>query len=75
MTMATEYNLHLTKDGDRWDLLAWDHYGDAALFEDIMRENVGVVPANTPCLPGGLTLRIPIKTISNINPDFQPWLI
>ncbi|MEI4920417.1 tail protein X, partial [Klebsiella pneumoniae] len=26
-----DYLEHLTRDGDRWDLLAWHYYGDAAL--------------------------------------------
>ena len=58
-----EYLEHLTVAGDRWDLLAWDYYGDASKDTLIIEENRDLyvtsllsIPA---LLPTGLTLRYP----------------
>lgn len=63
---------YVTRDGDRWDLIAWDHYGDATAIEPIIAANpqVPIIPV----LPGGLLLEIPVladpaPTIT----DLPPW--
>ena len=32
---------HITKDGERWDLLAWRYYGSATDYERIIAANLG----------------------------------
>lgn len=49
---------YVTRDGDRWDLIADRMYGDPWAFERIIRANPKV-PIR-PSMPGGITLRIPV---------------
>jgi len=65
---------HITRDGDRWDLLAWEFYGDALAYEGIIRANPSV--PIYPILPAGLTLRIPIledAPTSLALEELPPW--
>lgn len=48
---------HTTREGDRWDLLAWEFYGDAGAFEPIVAANP-TVPLY-PVFPAGVRLVIP----------------
>ena len=69
----TEYFEYITKDGDRWDLIAYVFYGDATKYEPIISANPDV--AITPILPSGIMLRIPDiqdeETVSS--EDLPPW--
>lgn len=71
----TEYIEHITREGDRWDLLAWEYYGDALGYERIIAANPHV--AIVPVLAAGIRLLIPVveeadDTVgSGGNP---PWL-
>jgi phage tail protein X len=49
---------YITRDGDRWDLIAWDHYGDATAYEPIVAANPQVPISAT--LAGGILLEIPV---------------
>lgn len=65
---------HLTTDGDRWDLLAYDYYGDPYAYEPIIRAN----PAHsfTTVLEGGRLLRIPVVEAAIADVDdalLPPW--
>ncbi len=53
----TEYIEHITKEGDRWDLIANEYYGDPTKYEPIIKANnrIPIIPV----LPAGLTLLIP----------------
>ncbi len=69
-----EYYEYITKEGDRWDLVAYEFYGDATRYEPIVRANffdVGIKPI----LPGGLKLRIPVLELKNHIPpeELPPW--
>lgn len=68
---AQEYVEYTTVDGDRWDLIAWAHYRDAWLFEPIIAANRHV-PIR-PVLPGGITLRIPVRQPVVAAADMPPW--
>jgi hypothetical protein len=37
--MSTRYLEHLARLGDRWDLLAYQYYGDALAYEQIVAFN------------------------------------
>ena len=70
--MITEVIEHITADGDRWDLLAWRHYGDATLYEGIIAANPAVMI--TPILPSGIRLSIPvIEESETLSEDLPPW--
>lgn len=63
-----------TKDGDRWDLIAWNFYGDASKFGPIIQANPDVVIDTV--LDGGITLYIPIlpdDEIQQSNDTLPPW--
>ena len=68
-----DYLEHVTTDGDRWDLLAHDYYGNAHEYERIIAANPAV--AIIPILPGGITLRIPVIELTDAiaNEDLPPW--
>lgn len=65
------YLLYTTKDGDRWDLIAWDQYGDPMLYNVIVYANPGVSPV--PVLTGGIQLRIPILDLQTEHSAWEPW--
>jgi nucleoid-associated protein YgaU len=73
-----EHLEHLTVAGDRWDLLAWDYYGDASKDTLIIEENRDLyvtsllsIPA---LLPTGLVLRIPVIEQSALDDSqLPPW--
>ena len=70
--MTTPYLPYTTQDGDRWDLISWDMYGTPFLFELIIKANP-YVPI-TPTLPGGITLRIPLREPETVQPtSLPPW--
>jgi phage tail protein X len=39
---APQFIQHLTYAGDRWDLLAWQYYGDPTNYSIIVMANPGV---------------------------------
>jgi phage tail protein X len=69
----SEFVAYVTRDGDRWDGIAFQHYGDATAYEPIVRANPQV-PIR-PVLEGGLTLRIPVRldATSLEDPGLPPW--
>jgi len=70
--MTGEFYEYITKDGDRWDLIAYDYYGDATLYEPIITANPDV--PITPILPSGLKLQIPVRDDTDeITFTLPPW--
>jgi len=49
---------HVTRDGDRWDLLAADYYGSAFALGLLLEANPA--HATLPTLPAGLRLAVPV---------------
>ena len=71
---VTEYLLRRTMDGDRWDLLAQEYYGNAFAIEPLLEANP--VNASLTILPAGLTLKIPLLRTQDIKPEPEgdvPW--
>ena len=68
----TEYYSYITKDNDRWDLIAYKFYKNASKYEIIIKANPDV--PITPILPAGINLKIPVidesETIEFVLP---PW--
>ena len=66
-----EYYEYITKEGDRWDLIAYQFYGDATMYEPIIVANPEV--PIIPILPSGIKLRIPIIEIKETIEELPPW--
>lgn len=69
---------HVTVEGDRWDLLSYRYYGDAAKQSIILEANRGLYlnALVTPplILPYGITLRIPVIEAEPSNEtSLPPW--
>ena len=68
-----EYIEYLTKDGDRWDLIAYEMYGNAYDYLRILEANPEY--KDFVVLPAGIKLKIPIieetQTMQEVNP---PWI-
>lgn len=66
------YLEHITRKGERWDLLAYHYYGDALAYEQIIVANPLV--AIRSALPSGIALRIPVLESVTSQKDLPPWL-
>ena len=63
---------HITSAGERWDLLAWQYYGDPSLYSPIIMANpaIRIEPAFEP----GLLIAIPVmQKPSATTSDLPPW--
>ena len=66
------YLTHLTKDGDRWDLIAWHYYRDISQVPRLLDANSHVPITET--LTGGIRLSIPvIEVASETLEELPPW--
>ncbi|MDK9716746.1 MAG: tail protein X [Trichlorobacter sp.] len=73
MSQIIEVIEHITVDGDRWDNLAWQYYGDANAYEQIIAANPEVMII--PILPGGIKLLIPVieEDETESTTELPPW--
>ena len=72
MLQFDEYYEHITSDGDRWDLIAFEYYGDPALYEPIISANPDI--AIKPVLKSGLKIKVPVIDVEEKAPeDLPPW--
>lgn len=73
MSGKTEVIEHITREGDRWDLLADEYYGDATAYEEIVAANASV--PITPILESGIVLLIPVLAEPEAEPPggLPPW--
>jgi len=62
---------YITKDGDRWDTIAYQVYGDPYLYEALLKENPQY--AHLTILPAGLRLKVPILYIDETTEVSPPW--
>lgn len=71
--MAENFVEYITRDGDRWDLIAHAHYGNALDFERIVKANPHVTYSTR--LTGGLRLRVPVidEASGLVDADLPPW--
>lgn len=68
------YYEYITRPGDRWDLIAWEFYGDPHAYEPIVMANPDVLI--TPTLPAGIKIKVPVReeVSSMIRPEgLPPW--
>lgn len=65
---------YVTKQGDRWDTIAFKAYGDATLINGLIEANVSIVIS--PILAPGTRVIVPILEQGDIQIDSEllpPW--
>lgn len=68
----SELYSYITKQNDRWDLIAYKFYNNPFLYEDIIKANPNVEVE--PILKEGISLKIPVKESTNtISFELPPW--
>lgn len=66
------YIIHITKQGERWDTLAFKYYGDATRFLPIIEANKALPVSES--FPGGLRVFIPVlETKATLTDRLPPW--
>lgn len=78
MSASNGHFEHLTIDGDRWDLLAYRYYGDAAKQSVLLEANRSLFldPVSVPpmILTSGIKLIVPVIEDDEIDDsDLPPW--
>jgi phage tail protein X len=72
MNTQSDFIVHITTEGERWDLLAYRYYGDATLYSPIIRADPGVVIE--PVFESGIEIDVPILPASAVvSVDLPPW--
>ncbi len=67
-----KFIVHVTRAGERWDLLAWQYYGDPSEYSPIIFANQ-TIPIE-PVFDAGLVIAVPILQKSAIvSADLPPW--
>lgn len=70
--MADSFVEYVTKEGDRWDLIAWRMYGDPYAYEPIIAANPDI-PIR-PVLEAGLRVLVPVRDQAKVaEADLPPW--
>ncbi|MGH1577701.1 tail protein X [Planktotalea sp.] len=76
--MSKEFFEHITTSGDRWDLIAFDYYGDATLIKPIMMANPDLL--SDPQSPAplvfdkGVSIRVPVLPVEAVvASQLPPW--
>ncbi|MDD3236804.1 MAG: tail protein X [Candidatus Gastranaerophilales bacterium] len=68
----SHYKEHITKQGDRWDTIAYKYYGDCFKYAPLVMANPTV--AISPIIPTGIKLIVPVLSdIDATNEDLPPW--
>ena len=74
MTSCSESIVHVTTAGERWDLLAWQYYGDPTDYLPIIMANP-TVPIE-PVFDAGLSIAIPLQQKSDVAiASLPPWKV
>ncbi len=64
---------HITRDGERWDQIAQQYYGDPLRYAPLIAANPGL--AIEPILPSGVRLIVPLLEPSTTNTEnLPPWM-
>jgi phage tail protein X len=72
MTQSSQFILHVTTVGERWDLLAWRYYGDPSDYSPIIMANPDV--AIEAVFDGGISIAVPIlQKNSVVLVNLPPW--
>jgi len=72
MTPSGQFILHITSNGERWDSLAWQYYGNPAGYSPIVMANPNV-PIE-PVFDAGVSILVPIlQESATISTNLPPW--
>lgn len=64
--------LYVTRDADRWDLIAWRYYRDVTRIGMLIAANPHAPVCDV--LPSGLSLSIPLIAAATVNNSgLPPW--
>lgn len=63
--------IHVTREGERWDLIAWRYYRDVRQVPQLIAANPHA--PNSPALPSGLRLRVPLIERASTTAALPPW--
>ncbi|PIQ25423.1 hypothetical protein COW20_15290 [bacterium (Candidatus Blackallbacteria) CG13_big_fil_rev_8_21_14_2_50_49_14] len=69
--MSQQYLEHITKEGERWDNIAWQYYRDINQIGLLIETNPHAPIA--PALPSGLKLYIPLIEQAADIVGLPPW--
>nr|DAF63595.1 MAG TPA: baseplate wedge protein [Siphoviridae sp. ctwQT14] len=70
--MPDEFYTYITKQNDRWDLIAYEYYNNALLYEEIIKANPEI--KITPVLEAGIKIKVPVlKEDTTIQFELPPW--
>ena len=66
---------YITKEGDRWDWIAYQFYGNPNRYKEIIEANpqLPLELVMFPVLPAGIELEIPKIQVENKTEDIPPW--
>ena len=72
MSTQPGFIVHVTTQGERWDLLAYRYYGIATLYAPIVSANPKVVIE--PVFEAGISIDIPVLVDNSpVIADLPPW--
>lgn len=70
--MTQVFLQHTTREGERWDLIAYQYYGDALAIDGLIISNPDVPLAEQ--FPAGWTLLVPVIDEAPLQTqDLPPW--
>lgn len=69
----SNYQIYVTTEGDRWDLIAYRFYSNPYLYQPLIEANIATI-GTPPILSGGLRLNIPtLPEAQTIPANLPPW--
>ncbi|MDD3938077.1 tail protein X [Rhodoferax sp.] len=71
--MGLGYLLHTTREGERWDVIAWQYYRDVGQVPALLAANPHA--AQAALLPSGLVLRVPLIARATVVAAVPPWRV
>lgn len=72
--LTAEFNERLIKDGERFDQIADEEYGDPFLFPILLQANPLLGLAPEPVLSAGGVLKVPVLVrVEDTTPSWVPW--
>lgn len=63
--------IHTTREGERWDSIAWDYYQDVSMMGLLIESNQHI--PIMPSLPAGLQMVIPLIEKPAESQGLPPW--
>jgi phage tail protein X len=70
--MAT-FNRHIVREGDRWDTIAYQWYGNAGLFSHLIEDNQHLSIWGELVAGETVFIRTDIENNTQINQYLPPW--